>query len=79
MWLRGSKIPCPAFYFISGMLTGSLFFFFFLLGQIGKRHHGLGGEYRHHGDDGSGEEAGRDCVPGEDRDDGVSGLVVRWT
>lgn len=53
------------------------FFFSSLTGQIGKRNHGLGGEYRYHGDDGSGPEAGWHHVPGENRDDGVSRLLVK--
>ena len=36
----------------------------------------MGGEYRHDGDDGSGAEAGGDQIPGADRDDRVSGVVV---
>lgn len=36
----------------------------------------MGGEYCDHGDDGSGQETGRGHVPGEDRDDGVSSLLV---
>ena len=36
----------------------------------------MGGEHRHDGDDGSGAEAGGDKIPGADRDDRVSGVVV---
>lgn len=61
------------------MIANADIFIFFssLTGQIGKRNHGLGGEYRYHGDDRSGPEAGRHHVPGENRDDRVSRLLVK--
>ena len=50
---------------------------FLCAGQVGKRGHGVGGERCYYGDDGSDPEAGWGLVPGEDRDDGVSGRFVR--
>ena len=56
---------CSAvFYALDGSGVGRLTCF--SLGHIGIRDHGLGGEYRYYGDDGSGSEAGWDQVPGED-------------